>query len=661
MEQRITNEEIINKINLLKHDIDLEISHIGNAQQSVFEHLKKKSLESKKERLEKINEILDIPKYKIVFIGTIGQGKTTAISHLFNLTGKFERQEEINKKSVKITKTEPLFSTASGRTTICEVIIKAGDNTFIEIEPYSREIVETFISDFCESLYESDNNEGESLPTELERAIRSFINLKKTKINDKTVDLAKEAASKMELEELKKLALKNANLDERIFLSEDSKLICPNGVDERAWLKENFDDINRGENKNYSIPKELFVYVSPKILGDSDLSFFDSIVDTKGIDENPIRPDLRNYIECEDAICLFTTRYNDAPESNVRELMKYFLTQKSKNYEHRFVNFVMPHKGEPEKENDGDNTWDTGVEIKKDVISDVFKKLNLNFLNNNILFYDSLRFFDDRGRISQDYDEEDIQNAKNDIINLIKNLIMNRKIALNKEVDEIQESFLAIQNGKTLTDDDKKIIDETIKEIGRLSDLKNRIPAFVFDEFIENYVEYYSNAYPAWNTKDAIHRNYGIYAVRNYDTFFDAKVVSEGLDEDKMLRKFTKEIKEEIINAIKNLGNSHPDLESLTPEIIKSFEISYDKFIDDVGTEIEGEFRKYNNNYEFWSILIDRRGKGRWYNNDVITILRRHLELINTNFGCVSANRIMQDSTYKNWNTAINKVLNFFI
>ncbi|MGZ6518821.1 MAG: hypothetical protein ACXVED_14635 [Bacteroidia bacterium] len=660
MEQKIYEEEIINKINSLKTDIDLEISNIGDAQQSVFEHLKNRSLESKKERLTDISKMLSIPKHRIVFIGTIGQGKTTAISHLFNLTGEFKRQEEINKKSRTITRTEPLFSTASGRTTICEVIIKAGNSTFIEIEPHSRETVETFINDFCDSLYETDANEGESLPTELERAIRSFINLKRTKINDKTVDLAKEAASKMEIEELKIEALKNANLDERIFQQENSKLFCPDDVDERTWLKENFDSINRGENKKFSIPNKMFVHVSPQILGDSDLSFFDSVVDTKGIDENPIRPDLREYIESEDTICLFTTRYNDAPETNVRELMKYFLTQKSKNYEYRFANFVMPHKGEPEKENDGDDTWDTGVEIKKDVVLDVFKKLNLNFLSENILFYDSLRFYDDRGRINPDYLEEDIQEAKNDIINRIKNLIINRKIALSREVEAIGESFLAIQNGKTLTDDDKEIIDDAVEKLKKLSDLKNRIPGFVFDEFIENYVDYYSNAYPAWNTKDAIHRNLGIYNVRNFDTYYDAKVVSEGLDEDSMLRKFTKEIKEEIIEAIENLGESHPDLKSLTPEIIKRFGISYDNFIDDVGTEIENSFRTYNNNYEFWSNLINRRGKGKGYNNDVITMLRRNLEMINTRFGCASANRILQDSTDKHWNTAINQVLNFF-
>jgi hypothetical protein len=101
-------------------------------------------------------------------------------------------------------------------------------------------------------------------------------------------------------------------------------------------------------------------------------------------------------------------------------------------------------------------------------------------------------------------------------------------------------------------------------------------------------------------------------------------------------------------------------LESLTPEIIKRFEISYDKFIGDVGTEIEINFRNSNNNYEFWSNLINRRGKGKGYNNDVITMLRRNLETINTRFGYVSANRILQDTTDKHWSTAINQVLNFF-
>ena len=45
---------------------------------------------SKFERLEEIKKILSIEKYKIVFIGTIGQGKTTAICHLFNLISDFK-------------------------------------------------------------------------------------------------------------------------------------------------------------------------------------------------------------------------------------------------------------------------------------------------------------------------------------------------------------------------------------------------------------------------------------------------------------------------------------------------------------------------------------------------------------------------------------------
>lgn len=664
MEQQINNEKIINDIKSLQDEIDLEINNIENANQSVFEHLKKRSLESKKQRLKKISEIFAIPKYKIVFIGTVGQGKTTAISHLFNLIGEFDRQEKTSKKinkTITIKKTESLFSTASGRTTICEVIIKAGDKTFIEIEPHSRETVETFISDFCESLYDTDNDNIGFLPTELERAIRSFINLKKTTLNDKHVDLAKEAALQMELEELKAKTLKDANLDERTFVHEDSKLFCPNGFDERNWLKENFDNVNRGEVKHFSIPRKIFVHISPVILGNSDLSFFDSVIDTKGIDENAIRPDLCDYIEMEDAICLFTTKYNDAPETNVRELLKYFLTQKSKKHENRFVTFVMPQKGEPEKENDGDNTWDTGVEIKKDVVLDTFKKMNLSFLNENVLFYDSLKFYDDKYRINQDYDEEDIQNAKTDIITLIKKIIENRKSDLSEEINEIRKSFLAIQNGKTITDDDKKIINDTLEEIKKLSDIKNRIQGFVFDEFIDNYIDFYSKSYPAWNTKDAIHRNFGVYDLRNINTFHDAKVVSGGLDEDKMLRKFTNSIKKEIIEAIENLGNSHPDLETLTPEIIERFKISYEEFISKVGTDVEVYFKTHNENRDFWLNLINRRGKGKGYNNDVTTMLRRQMESIYTGHGYISASRILQEFTYKNWDIAIKKVFDFFI
>ncbi len=91
--------------------------------------------------------------------------------------------------------------------------------------------------------------------------------------------------------------------------------------------------------------------------------------------------------------------------------MKYYLGFKSKSYHHRFVTFVMPKKGDQEQENDGDGTWDTGIEIKREVIFNAFKSLGLDFLEENIIFYDSLRYYDD-GRIRQGYDIDDIKDDR---------------------------------------------------------------------------------------------------------------------------------------------------------------------------------------------------------------------------------------------------------
>jgi signal recognition particle GTPase len=51
------------------------------------------NLKSKLNRLREIADILSIEKYKLVFIGTIGKGKTTAICHLLTclVISKFQK------------------------------------------------------------------------------------------------------------------------------------------------------------------------------------------------------------------------------------------------------------------------------------------------------------------------------------------------------------------------------------------------------------------------------------------------------------------------------------------------------------------------------------------------------------------------------------------
>jgi len=663
---KLNTEKVLNQITQLIHQIDEQILSVKNSENNVYEHLRKKSLESKKSRLTKLKEIFQIDKYNIVFIGTIGVGKTTAICHLFNLISESEKEIEINKKRINEKITEPLLSTGSGRTTISEVIIKPNDKTFIEIDPYSKEQMQRLIDEFCERFYmeDADYQETETVSFEIDRAIRSMTNMKKNqKIKDssgkeKTIDVAKETAKKMSKDEFKTLAFKNANLENRKYTREESKLFCPQDFSEHKWLSETFQNINKGEESTLSIPQKIYVFISPEILKESELHLFKSVIDTKGIDENSIRPDLMDYIENEENICVFATRFNDAPEKNIRELMKFSLSQRSKNFEQRFITLVLPQKGEVEKENDSDGTWERGISTRKAIIMDVFNNDNLKFDENNVLFYDALGFYDSKGRRDRDYNERDIQDVKNEIIYSLDYTIERRKELLANEVASISDNYSKIISGKGLSDSQIALINETIEKIKSFLDLGIRIQSFVYEEFIDNYIEYYRNHYPAWNTKDAIHRRLGTFPERQIDTYYDAKVVAEGLDDEEMLKKYTKLFKEQLEDLIIKLGESHKDLQSITSEILKRFETDYDAFIKTVGTEFQSFLEDKNENNDFWYALINRRGKGPGYTNDVCTILRRNLEYVDNS---VSANRILQEITEQNWKNLVSKILNFFV
>ena len=232
--------------------------------------------------------------------------------------------------------------------------------------------MENMIIEFCESLADLDNMRGEMISKEIETAIRNIINLTKIsktvtegrKKKTERIDKAKKVLEEQGLENLKKLALGNANLENRIV----TKIEFDNQNDEHTWIKETFASINSTKLENFAIPKKIRIFVSNNILSNSNLSQFQAVIDTKGIDENPIRKDLQEYIEKQDVICLFATNFKDAPETNIRELMKYYLSSKSRDFHRRFATLVITHKGEPEKVGEGDGTWEQGTEIRREDI-----------------------------------------------------------------------------------------------------------------------------------------------------------------------------------------------------------------------------------------------------------------------------------------------------
>ncbi|WP_375510834.1 hypothetical protein [uncultured Nostoc sp.] len=108
------------EIAFLKQNLRKEINQLSSHSEiNIFNHICINNLKSKLNRLDEIEKILNIEKYKIVFIGTIGQGKTTAICHIFNLISDFNVSKTIANKSRNVIETKELLSTGAGKTTIC--------------------------------------------------------------------------------------------------------------------------------------------------------------------------------------------------------------------------------------------------------------------------------------------------------------------------------------------------------------------------------------------------------------------------------------------------------------------------------------------------------------------------------------------------------------
>lgn len=632
---------------------------------NVFEQINKESLKSKLNRLKKIDKILNKEKYNITFIGSIGAGKTTAISHLFNLIHNVDKKIVSKKgKERLIEVVEPILSTGSGRTTICEVVINFSDNISIEIDPYTKEELKEEIKYFCSTLYSyknsdenSDESQNKSMSEEIERAIRSIVRLKKNvKVNDKNIDEAKEKAKELNEEEFTKFAIERADLENRLYDKENSRLEF-NGTNPQKWIKDNFSKINKGEIITFSIPKKIYLNVNKEIYGNSYQENFNTVIDTKGIDENPIRKDLLEQIEDENTILIFTSSYNDAPKGDIRALIEKALSIKSKMYEDRFVLLVMPRHNEPMQENDGDGSWENGTLLKKEIIKRVFKDKGLDFKEDNILFYDALKYYDLEGRIDRDYDEEDIEEEKEEILESFSDIIEKRKEKLKDEVKNIEDS-LSLQNENVeLTKEDEALIDKVKRDLENIRELDKRVPSYVYEAFTDSYIDYYATRYKAWNTKDAIHRRYGVFPERYYSTYFDAKVVAEGRNSDEMLKKFTRELREEIIESIKNLGSEIKALEAITPSISKLFESDYDIFIESVGNRIEEFLQNENENREFWSDMIERRGQGRGYNDDVARMFKNKLKSLRSG---LSLDGLFQEFVEDEWEKLIDKILIFF-
>lgn len=193
--------------------------------------------------------------------------------------------------------------------------------------------------------------------------------------------------------------------------------------------------------------------------------------------------------------------------------------------------------------------------------------------------------------------------------------------------------------------------------------MSQRIPSFVYEEFIDKYIDYYHTTYRAWNTKHAINRRFGTYDAKNIDIYYDARIVAEGRSEDEMLKKFTKEAKQDLESILNELKSLNDALETFIPELIRQYDSFYDNFLEKVGVAIENFLRRnklspQSVDSRFWMALINEKGRqrprGEKFGGNVCQIFKE--ELGNGR----SLNSFLQQETEKSWAELVSRVLGFF-
>jgi transcriptional regulator with XRE-family HTH domain len=290
--------------------------------------------------------------YRIVFIGEIGVGKTTLLCVLTGLV-----------LGDGISDGEIVLETGPGRTTLCDVQIEHGPQVGLIIEPYSSDDVLGLARDFCEGIWSRKTDERpdatKGVSQEMERAIRNMSGLTRPRRAkgkdsdqgpqpDPALSLATDCGS---LDAFVSGVWLRLDLPRRV----KRKLECPKSDGEPfRWLASQYRDINNGRNSEVSLPRTVRVVIPrpPLELGPFEVE----VVDTKGIDSNMSRSDLREHRDDERTLIVICSGFKDAPSAAGQAFMRHGVEEGARSaILERGTVLVLPkyHEASEMKDDDG--------------------------------------------------------------------------------------------------------------------------------------------------------------------------------------------------------------------------------------------------------------------------------------------------------------------
>jgi transcriptional regulator with XRE-family HTH domain len=330
-------------------------------------------------RLEEAGRYLLSLDHEVVYVGEIGVGKTTAACRQAGLV-----LDEATASDLK----GMLLDTGGGRTTLCDVRVETGERFALTVEPVSDEEIYKLVGEICRAVREKQSGESAPAshefkpPDEVERALRNMAGLPRPRARkgvaavpdpaialssqfDSLADFAAEFAAKLSLWRRSRRTIEFDGID---------------AMAGRQWLRATFIAINNGRHDDFSLPDRITVTVPFALFSDARLSL--TVVDTRGVDDSAVRPDILLHLKDSRAVTLLCSKWGSAPDPSAQKLLTHVVeTHADAALLDRVAILAVARDGDAlsmrHDSGDGAEDAEEGYEIKLAQVEDALQKIGL--------------------------------------------------------------------------------------------------------------------------------------------------------------------------------------------------------------------------------------------------------------------------------------------
>lgn len=411
----------------------------------------------------KNQSFLDDHNHDIVFIGSVGVGKSSLIGIAANLLVGDSPKDKASLKNNSV------LAIGGGRTTICEVRIRAtkeNDEGSIGliIEPFSADDMKKEIEIYAEDEWrrhqpsESRFGADEVDPTaqEVQRAIRGMTNYneyQETYVDRglrkrRTIRPLDEAIASFDSSAaFSKHLLERANFAAR---TKTTWWWSEHSLENLKTLKSRFEAINLGTEPSAMLPCRMTVVV-PEPLPSSQSELNLTLIDTRGLDGVvESREDLLKFVRDPRALLVLCATFKDAPGDAMRTLLRYMTGDAELRQAIPRTLLVILDQSDAEQTNGAGGNREFGQELKIDECYNILEGAGLTqkIEKTQIIAFDVLN--DDRSSLLVVI-EHHLNQLRRNIEKQLSEQIENALLFLNSADDQLRPAL-------------RKSVDDALKE-----------------------------------------------------------------------------------------------------------------------------------------------------------------------------------------------------